>query len=81
MLETKRAKLVDMRLEEIIDKKTYESEYFDLTSQIEHLQENHQSLQEAAETESNMKKRIAEFRRTLEQNKVLDTFTAMYLKA
>jgi len=63
-----------MRLEEIIDKKTYESEYFDLTSQIEHLQENHQSLQEAAETESNMKKRIAEFRRTLEQNEVLDTF-------
>lgn len=73
-LETKRAKLVDMRLEEIIDKATYESKYLDLTNQIEQLQAQQQSLQDAATTESNMKKRIAEFRRTLEQNEVLDTF-------
>lgn len=73
-LDAKRAKLVDMRLEEIIDKETYEQKYFDLSSQIEQLQKQRESLQESAETESTMKKRIAEFRRTLEENEVLDTF-------
>ena len=63
-----------MRLEEIIDKETYEQKYFDLSSQIEQLQKQRESLQESAETESTMKKRIAEFRRTLEENEVLDTF-------
>ena len=73
-LDAKRAKLVDMRLEEIINKETYEQKYFDLSSQIEQLQKQRESLQESAETESTMKKRIAEFRRTLEENEVLDTF-------
>lgn len=73
-LDAKRAKLVDMRLEEIIDKETYEQKYFDLSSQIEQLQKQRESLQESAETESTMKKWIAEFRRTLEENEVLDTF-------
>ena len=73
-LDAKQAKLVDMRLEEIIDKETYEQKYFDLSSQIEQLQKQRESLQESAETESTMKKRIAEFRRTLEENEVLDTF-------
>lgn len=73
-LDAKRAKLVDMRLEEIIDKDTYEQKYFDLSSQIEQLQKQRESLQESAETDSIMKKRIAEFRRTLEENEVLDTF-------
>ena len=73
-MDAKRAKLVDMRLEEIIDKDTYEQKYFDLSSQIEQLQKQRESLQESAETDSIMKKRIAEFRRTLEENEVLDTF-------
>ena len=72
--DAKRAKLVDMRLEEIIDKDTYEQKYFDLSSQIEQLQKQRESLQEFAETDSTMKKQIAEFRRTLEENEVLDTF-------
>lgn len=70
----KRAKLVDMRLEETIDKETYEQKYYDLTSQIELLQKERVSLQESAETENTMKRRIAEFRKTLEENEVLDTF-------
>ena len=73
-LEAKRAKLVDMRLEEVLDKETYESKYLDLTGQIEQLQAQHRDLQEAAETENTMKKRIAEFRKTLEQNNVLEEF-------
>lgn len=73
-LEAKRAKLVDMHLEEIIDKETYESKYRSLTEQIEQEQEMRRSLQEASETENNMKRRIAEFRKTLEQNEVLEVF-------
>jgi len=73
-LDVKRAKLVDMRLEENIDKDTYEQKYFDLSNQIEQLQKQREGLQESAETENTMKKRIAEFRKTLEENEVLDTF-------
>ena len=73
-MDTKRAKLVDMRLEEIIDKETYEQKYFDLSSQIDQLQKQREDLQQSAETESTMKRRISEFRKTLEQNEVLNTF-------
>ena len=73
-LEAKRAKLVDMHLEGIIDKATYEEKYFDLTEQIEQLNSTCRDLQDASETESTMKRRISEVRKTLEQNEVLETF-------
>lgn len=73
-LDVKRAKLVDMRLEEIIDKETYEQKYFELSSQIDQLQKQREDLQQSTETESTMKRRISEFRKTLEQNEVLNTF-------
>lgn len=73
-LEAKRAKLVDMHLEEIIDKATYEAKYLNLTEQIEQLTSTRQGLQEASETENAMKRRISEFRKTLNENEVLDTF-------
>lgn len=73
-LEAKRAKLVDMHLEEIIDKATYEAKYLNLTEQIEQLTSTRQGLQEASETENAMKRRISEFRKTLKENEVLDTF-------
>lgn len=69
VLEAKRAKLVDMHLEEIIDKETYE-----VKEQIELLKSTCRDLQDASETESTMKRRISEFRKTLEQNEVIDTF-------
>ena len=53
---------------------TYEQKYFDLSSQIDQLQRQREDLQQSAETESTMKRRISEFRKTLEQNEVLDTF-------
>lgn len=37
-LEVKKNKLVDMRLEDTIDKETYDRKYLDLSSQIEQLQ-------------------------------------------
>lgn len=60
-LDAKRAKLVDMRLEEIIDKDSYEQKYFDLSSQIEQPQKQCESLQESAETESTMKSGLQSF--------------------
>lgn len=74
VLEAKRTKLVDMHLDEIIDKATYEEKYLVLSEQIEQLKDTRRGLEEAAETESTMKRRISEFRKTLEQNEVLDTF-------
>lgn len=50
-LDVKRAKLVDMRLEEIIDKETYEQKYFELSSQIDQLQKQREDLQQSTETE------------------------------
>lgn len=74
VLEAKRAKLVDMRLEEMLDKDSYESKYLELACQIDQLQDKRRDLQSAAETENTMKSRIAEFRKTLEHNNVLDKF-------
>lgn len=73
-LEAKLAKLVDMQPDEIIDKATYEAKYLTLSEQIEQLKDTRRGLDEASETESTMKRRISEFRKTLEQNEVLNTF-------
>lgn len=73
-LKAKQKKLVDMLLEKKLDEEIYESKYLDLTGQIEQLQAHRHDLQEAAETENTMKKRIAGFRRLLEQNNVLEEF-------
>ena len=45
-----------------------------MSSQIDQLQKQREDLQQSAETESTMKRRISEFRKTLEQNEVLNTF-------
>ena len=73
-LEKKKSKLVDMRLEEIIDKETYESKYADLISKQEQLIEERKKLQETSANEKDIKKRLKEFKKTLEQNEVLDKF-------
>ena len=57
-LEVKKNKLVDMRLEDTIAKETYDRKYLDLSSQIEQLQKECESLQDAAETETTMRKRV-----------------------
>lgn len=73
-LEKKKSKLVDMRLEEVIDKETYESKYADLVSKQEQLVEERKKLQETSDNEKDIKKRLKEFKKTLEQNEVLDKF-------
>ena len=63
-----------MRLEEIIDKETYESKYADLVSKQEQLVEERHKLQETSDNEKDIKKRLKEFKKTLEQNELLDKF-------
>ena len=54
-LEKKKSKLVDMRLEEVVDKETYESKYADLVSKQEQLVEARKKLLETSENEKDIK--------------------------
>lgn len=58
----------------MIDKETYESKYADLVSKQEQIVEERKKLQETSDNEKDIKKRLKEFKKTLEQNEVLDKF-------
>lgn len=73
-VEGKKNKLVDMRLEDSIDKDTYETKYTALMEKLEQLASDRQKLQETAVNEKDIKRRLKEFKTTLEQNEVLDVF-------
>lgn len=74
VLENKKAKLVDMRLEEIIEKFDYELKYQDISVKIELAQKQLAELQEADAVRLNVKKRLADFKKALDENKVLTEF-------
>lgn len=67
-------KLVDMRLEDSIDKATYEAKYSDLAVTQENLIEDRKKIAEVSENEKDIKLRLKEFKKSLEQNEVLDEF-------
>ena len=73
-IEHKRKKLVDMHLDEIIDKGTYENKYHDITAELTRLYDDTAKLQDSASHELNIKTRIADFRRVLEKNDALTEF-------
>jgi len=73
-LEHKRKKLVDMRLDDIIDKATYESKYADLTASLSRLSEDKEKIKDVASRELNVKNRVEDFRKVLEHNKIIDEF-------
>lgn len=73
-LENKKNKLVDMRLEDIIDNEMYEEKYNALMQEInEKVQTREKSLANLEE-EKDIKKRLLAFKKVLEQNEVIDTF-------
>lgn len=74
IIEIKRSKLVDMRLDEAIDKNTYDAKSAELATKAAQLEAERQSLQETEKTEKDVKRRITVFRKTLEQHNVLETF-------
>ncbi|MCR2043785.1 zinc ribbon domain-containing protein [Anaerosalibacter massiliensis] len=73
-LERKKSKLVDMRLEDTIDKDTYETKYSALMEKQEQLLKEREKLQETSANEKDIKRRSREFKKTLEQNEVLSEF-------
>jgi len=73
-LEHKRKKLVDMRLDDIIDRETYEEKYADLTDSLSRLSEDREKIKDIASRELNIKQRIEDFRRVLKQNEIIDKF-------
>lgn len=73
-IEKKKSKLVDMRLEDIIDSDTYESKFSSMTTKQEDLITERIQLQETATNEKDIKRRLRDFKKTLEQNEVLNEF-------
>ena len=73
-LEKKKSKLVDMRLEDVIDSETYEAKFSNMTQKQEDLIKERIKLQETALNEKDIKRRLKEFKKTLEQNEVLTEF-------
>lgn len=70
----KRDKLVDMHLDGIIDKATYEKKYEELELILNTLSSEKEQLRQSTQEEIDFKKRIAHLRKVLEKNKVLTTF-------
>lgn len=73
-LDKKRNNLVDMRLDEKIDEDTYELKYSELSLQIDELLKERTSLENSLDNEHSMKRRLADFKKTLQNNQVLDEF-------
>lgn len=73
-IEGKKSKLVDMRLEDTIDKDSYEAKYSSFTEKQEQLLKDREKLQETAANEKDIKRRLRDFKKTLEQNEVLSEF-------
>ncbi|MCL6884941.1 recombinase family protein [Clostridioides difficile] len=73
-IEKKINNLVDMRLEDIIEKETYEIKYQELIDNQEKLLNERNKLNIVVKNEKSMKQRLKEFKKTLEENEVLDKF-------
>ncbi|EGT3606039.1 recombinase family protein [Clostridium perfringens] len=74
VIEKKINNLVDMRLDDIIGKETYEIKYQELIDNQEKLLNERNKLNVVAKNEKSMKQRLKEFKKTLEENEVLDKF-------
>jgi len=74
LVSNKRTKLIDLRLEESIDKKTYEIKYTEMTVKIEKLDREIRKLEDQATVDSDKMKRIEMFRSNLLANKELSVF-------
>ena len=73
-LEKKKSKLLDMKLDDLIDMPTYEEKNAELTAQIDSLNDDLAAYSNTKNREKNIKKRLADFRRVLENNDVLVEF-------
>lgn len=73
-LEQKRSNLIDLHLDEKIDRATYERKYDELESTLTELIEVREELESSAQEEIDLDKRLQQFRSVLENNTVLSEF-------
>lgn len=73
-IEQKRCKLIDLCLEEKIDRAAYERKYEELDSLLTGLHEEKEHLEQSAQEEVDLGKRLEHFRKVLQTNEVLSAF-------
>lgn len=73
-IEQKRCKLIDLCLDEKIDRATYERKYEELDTTLTELNEEREKLEHSAQEEIDMEKRLAHFRKVLQTNEILSSF-------
>jgi len=73
-MEQKRNRLIDMRLEEKIDKATYEKKYEEFELILGDMSGEKEQLEQSSKEEIDLEKRIEHFRKVLEKNEVLTAF-------
>lgn len=67
-------KLIDMHLEEIIDKSSYESKYKELIDKINVLKSSRYDLEKSVDENNDIKKRIQSFKHIYDKNEALADF-------
>lgn len=72
--ENKLKKLVDMRIDELIDKSTYEIKFAELSTVLEKLKAEKIDLDASNENNIDIKKRINNFRKVFDNNKPIEKF-------
>ncbi len=73
-LEQKRCKLIDLCLDEKIDRATYEQKYAELDTSLTALLEEKAQLEQSAQEEIDLGKRLEHFRKVLRTNELLPSF-------
>ena len=73
-VEAKKKKLLDMRLEDLLDKETFEAKFEELNNQLDCLKDELSMCKNTESREKNIKKRLADFRKVLEHNETLVEF-------
>lgn len=79
--EKRVGKLVDMRVDEIIDKQTYEEKYSSLSSKLEKLKADRLALQLSMNDTTDLKKRMKAFKDVFEKNEPLKEFDRLVFES
>lgn len=69
-ISKKRQKLLDMRLDDMIDKEAYDEKYSAMVVEIEKLNGEKESLSNHNDRDKNIKKRLSDFRKVLSENDI-----------
>ena len=70
----KKQKLLDMRLDDTLDKDSFDIKFNELNEQLDELNDRLTSCKNTESREKNIKKRLDDFRKVLEKNEVLVEF-------